>query len=101
MAAGTAQKVVLNTLSTAAMVRAGHVHERYMIDVDPANEKLRHRAIGIVAAIAGVAADRAAEALRDCHDTRAAIIHLALGVEPAEARRRAAQHPVLRDALRR
>jgi N-acetylmuramic acid 6-phosphate etherase len=100
MASGTAQKVVLNTLTTAVMVRLGHVHDRYMLDVVPANEKLRLRAVGIVAAIAGVDTARASASLRDCHNVRAAIIHLALGVEPAEAERRAAAHPLLRDALR-
>jgi N-acetylmuramic acid 6-phosphate etherase len=100
MASGTAQKVVLNTLTTAAMVRLGHVHGRYMIDVDPANEKLRRRAVGIVAAIAGVDTERAGESLRDCHSVRAAVIHLVLGVDPADAERRAAAHPLLRDALR-
>ncbi|MDT7548438.1 MAG: N-acetylmuramic acid 6-phosphate etherase [Actinomycetota bacterium] len=100
MASGTAQKVVLNTLTTAVMVRLGHVHDRYMIDVEPANEKLRRRAVGIVAAIAGVDAARAGEALRDCHSVRAALIHLALDVEPEDAALRAAAHRSLREALR-
>jgi N-acetylmuramic acid 6-phosphate (MurNAc-6-P) etherase len=72
-----------------------------MIDVEPANEKLRRRAVGIVAAIAGVDTARAGQALRDCHSVRAALIHIALDVEPGEAERRAAAHPSLREALRR
>jgi len=99
MASGTAQKVVLNVLTTAAMVRIGHVHDRHMIDVVPANEKLRGRAIGIVADVARVGAAEADRALRECGGIRAAIVHLVLGVAPAEAERRAATHAFLRDAL--
>lgn len=100
MAAGSAQKVVLNTLTTAAMVTIGHVHDRYMIDVVPANDKLRQRAITIAAAIADVDVARAAQALLDCGDnTRAAIIHLMLGLDPLEARRVAVAHRSLRQAL--
>src|SRR5581483_2624032 len=51
LAAGTAQKVVLNVLTTAAMAAAGRVHGDLMVDVVPANEKLRDRAAGIVAEI--------------------------------------------------
>ena len=50
LTAGTAQKVVLNALTTAAMVRLGRVHGDLMVDVEPANAKLRQRAAGIVAA---------------------------------------------------
>lgn len=99
MASGTAQKVVLNVLTTAAMVRVGHVHDQHMIDVVAANEKLRRRAIGIVADVARVGVAEADRALRECGGTRAAIVHLLLGVAPAEAERRAATYAFLRDAL--
>ena len=52
LTAGTAQKLILNALTTAAMVALGHVHGDLMIDVVPANAKLRARVIGIVAEIA-------------------------------------------------
>ena len=52
LTAGTAQKLILNALTTAAMVALGHVHGDLMIDVVPANAKLRDRVIGIVAEIA-------------------------------------------------
>mgnify|MGYP003331682743 CR=1 FL=1 len=56
LAAGTAQKLVLNMLSTGAMVRLGRVHGNRMIDVAVTNAKLRRRAVGIVADLAGVSA---------------------------------------------
>ena len=60
LTAGTAQKVVLNALTTAAMVRLGRVHGDLMVDVEAANTKLRQRAAGIVAEIAGCSTDSAA-----------------------------------------
>ena len=59
MKAGTAQKLVLNTLSTCAMVKAGHVYENLMINLRPSNEKLRRRMIGIVEELAGVSSEEA------------------------------------------
>ncbi len=49
--AGTAQKVVLNAISTAAMIRTGHVYENMMINLSPTNEKLRARVVRIVCEI--------------------------------------------------
>ena len=54
MKAGTAQKLVLNMLSTAVMIRLGHVYENMMINLRPTNVKLRRRMIGIVQEICGV-----------------------------------------------
>jgi len=100
LTAGTAQKVALNALTTAAMARWGRVHGDLMVDVVPANAKLRQRAAGIVAEIAGVGPDEAAEALRRCaDDARAAVLVLAAGLDPAAARQRAAAHRSLREAL--
>ncbi len=53
MKAGTATKLILNTLSTAAMIRLGKVYDQWMIDVIPNNKKLRDRAVGIVCALTG------------------------------------------------
>ena len=61
--AGTAQKLVLNILSTAAMVKTGKVYENLMINLKPTNEKLRARVISIVCEIKGVDRERAAELL--------------------------------------
>ncbi len=52
--AGTAQKLVLNMISTCAMVKCGHVYQNLMINLKPTNEKLRGRMIRIVAAILDV-----------------------------------------------
>jgi N-acetylmuramic acid 6-phosphate etherase len=48
MKAGTAQKIILNMLSTTAMVKCGHVYENLMINLRPTNKKLRRRVISIV-----------------------------------------------------
>ncbi len=48
MKSGTAQKLVLNTISTSVMVKLGKVYENWMIDVKPSNKKLRERAINMV-----------------------------------------------------
>lgn len=60
---GTAQKMVLNMISTATMVRLGRVKGNLMLSVQPTSEKLRQRAIRIVQQLSGVARERAAEAL--------------------------------------
>lgn len=57
--AGTAQKLVLNMLSTGAMVRLGKVYGNRMVDVQPANQKLRNRALGMVMELVGVDEGRA------------------------------------------
>lgn len=100
LTAGTAQKITLNALTTAAMVRLGRVHGDLMIDVEPANAKLRQRVAGIVAEIAGCEQTAAAGALDSCRDNaRAAVLHLVLGLSPDEAVERGAAHRSLRDAL--
>lgn len=100
LTAGTAQKVALNALTTAAMVRLGRVHGDLMVDVEPANAKLRRRAGDIVAEIAGCDSATADAALTACGDSaRAAVLHLVLGLDASVARARAAAHSSLRAAL--
>jgi N-acetylmuramic acid 6-phosphate etherase len=100
LAAGTAQKMALNTLTTAAMVRVGRVHDRFMVDVVPANAKLVRRAGALVAEACGVDPRTATAALERCgNDPRAAIVHLLTGLPPDEAGRRAAAHRTVRDAV--
>ena len=65
MKAGTAQKMVLNMLSTGAMIKIGKTYENFMIDLMPTNEKLKDRAIRIVSEIAGVNISTALETLMD------------------------------------
>jgi N-acetylmuramic acid 6-phosphate etherase len=101
LTAGTAQKVALNALTTAAMVRFGRVHGDLMVDVEAANTKLRQRAAGIVADIVGCSQDAAAAALEACDgNTRAAVVHLVLGLAPAEAASHVGRFITLRDSLR-
>lgn len=100
LAAGTMQKVALNALTTSAMARLGRVHDDLMIDVVAANAKLRQRQAGIVAAITGHSPEVAASALAACGDNaRAAVVHLVLGLAPADATARAARFITLRDTL--
>ncbi len=53
MKAGTAQKIILNMISTASMIKCGCVYENLMINLKPTNKKLRRRMIGIVTEILG------------------------------------------------
>lgn len=59
MKAGTAQKLVLNMISTAVMIKSGKVFQNYMVDVQPTNEKLEKRARNIIKVITGVDDKRA------------------------------------------
>jgi len=87
MKAGTAQKLVLNMLTTTVMIRLGKVHDGYMIGVKPTNRKLRNRARRIVAAIAGLGAGEAEEALERAEgDVRIAILMTKTGATQEEAR---------------
>jgi N-acetylmuramic acid 6-phosphate etherase len=100
LSAGSAQKVALNALTTTAMTLLGRVHGDVMVDVVPANAKLRERAAGIVAEIAGTSLDEARVALAACGgNTRAAILHLLGGLPPQAAAERAAAHATLQAAL--
>lgn len=85
MKAGTAQKIALNLLSTAIMIRLGRVYDGLMVDMRVTNRKLRARAIGIVATISGADA-RAAETALDRAETniKRAVL-LAMGVAEREA----------------
>ena len=86
--AGTAQKMVLNLLSTAAMVRTGRVYGNSMIHVALTNNKLRQRAVQILEAAAGVDVSTARHALRQAqHDLPAALVMLKSRVSLRDARR--------------
>lgn len=90
--AGTAQKLVLNMLSTLAMVQLGKVYGNLMVDLRATNEKLRRRAVRIVAAAAGVAEPHAADALaRAGGRVPVAIVMLAASTTAEEAAARLAR----------
>lgn len=91
MKAGTAQKIVLNMLSTAAMVRLGRVYENWMVHVALTNQKLRRRGARILEEAAGVSPSAAAHALRQAgHDLPLALVMLKTGASAREARQRLA-----------
>jgi N-acetylmuramic acid 6-phosphate etherase len=91
--AGTAQKMVLNMLSTGAFIRLGYVFGNLMVNVQPTNAKLMDRARRIVAQAAGIPYERAGELLEQAgKSVRTAILMGKTGVgrEEAEKRLRAA-----------
>ncbi|BFU43317.1 N-acetylmuramic acid 6-phosphate etherase [Krasilnikovia sp. MM14-A1004] len=91
--AGTAQKLVLNMISTVVMVRLGRTYGDLMVDLRATNDKLRVRAARIVAQAAGAPADAAAAALdAAAGEVKPAIVHLVRGVDVAAARALLAQH---------
>jgi len=71
--AGTAQKLILNMLSTGAMIRTGKVVGNLMINVRPTNIKLRDRCIRILMELGGCDRDTAAALIDDCGDIRTAL----------------------------
>lgn len=85
--AGTAQKIALNAISTATMVRLGKVHDNLMVDLIASNAKLRTRARRLVAAVANVGEERARAALGDADgNVKVAIVMLRRGVDSRAAR---------------
>jgi N-acetylmuramic acid 6-phosphate etherase len=86
MKAGSAQKMVLNMISTGAMTRMGYVYGNLMVNVHPKNEKLRQRAIGILARASGVDHETARATLQASGNrTPVALVMLVAGVTRAEA----------------
>ena len=84
--AGTAQKMVLNMISTGAMVGIGKVYENLMVDVMPTNEKLRVRANSIVTEATGCSPERAGQQLEAAGGSvKTAIVMELLGCSAAEA----------------
>jgi N-acetylmuramic acid 6-phosphate etherase len=92
MKAGTAQKMVLNMLSTGAMARLGYVYGNLMINVHLKNEKLMERGISILESAAGVEREVAERALKAAgRSVPVALVMLSAGVNKAEAQRRLKQ----------
>jgi N-acetylmuramic acid 6-phosphate etherase len=87
--AGTAQKLVLNTISTISMIRLGKTYGNLMVDVVAANEKLQERVRRIVASASGASATDVDDAIADADgDARVAIVMLLTRIDAQEARRR-------------
>lgn len=86
--AGTAQKMVLNMLSTATMVRLGHAYDNLMIDVGKANAKLQERAKRILQEASARDASAVGHALRQSgHDLRVALVMVKRGLSASAARK--------------
>jgi len=67
MKAGTAQKMILNMLSTISMIKLGHVYENMMVNLRPTNEKLKKRMISIVQEILECGEEEAFQQLTECN----------------------------------
>ena len=93
MKSGTAQKMVLNMLSTGAMIKLGKVYGNLMVDVKPTNEKLVERCKRIVCQATGVDYDTATKALEQCgYRAKVAIVMLKTGGDVHDAERRLEAH---------
>ncbi len=99
--AGTAQKMILNMLSTGAMIKIGKTYENFMIDVNPVNEKLKDRAIRIVAQIANVKHSEALASLLKCDwEIKTAIVSILMKLDIEQSRHELKKHGgVLRKLL--
>lgn len=92
MKAGTAQKLVLNMLTTASMIQIGKVYSNLMVDVQPTNDKLVQRAKNIIAELTGVSPEEAAESLQTYKTPKAAILALLTSTEGDEVHRLLDKH---------
>jgi N-acetylmuramic acid 6-phosphate etherase len=102
MKAGTTQKLVLNMLSTAAMVRVGRVLSNRMINVQPTNQKLWKRAEGILMQLTGVRQPAAAKALKDAgRSLPVALLMILKKITGPEAARRLEDGPSMTAVLRK
>jgi N-acetylmuramic acid 6-phosphate etherase len=99
--AGTAQKMALNMLSTATMVRLGKTLGNLMVDVRATNEKLRQRALSILTQATGLPRARCEEELAVANgELKTAILSVRANLTPVAARERLARHDgILRVAL--
>jgi len=99
--AGTAQKMILNMLTTGSMIKIGKTYENFMIDLQAVNEKLKDRAIRIVAQIAKVSHSEALSALLKSNwEIKTAIVSVEMGLDVETARKELKKHGgVLRKLL--
>jgi N-acetylmuramic acid 6-phosphate etherase len=99
--AGTATKIVLNMLTTGAMVRIGKTYGNLMVDVQTGSEKLRDRACRILMIVTGIEYDEAAKLLRRAHgNVKAAIVMQKTGLAyPKAVSRLRRAHDFVRDAI--
>ncbi|CAM3922192.1 N-acetylmuramic acid 6-phosphate etherase [Mesobacillus thioparans] len=101
MKAGTAQKLILNMLSTASMIKMGKVYGNLMVDVQMTNEKLHNRAVNIVKMATGASDEEARAAIKEQnYHTKAAILQIITGLKGIEANNLLNKHDgYLREAI--
>ena len=88
MKAGTAQKMVVNMLSTAAMIKLGKVYRNYMVHMQPTNEKLVKRAVKMIGEITGAEEEMALKVLYEADkDVAAAIVMIECGCKKDQAQK--------------
>lgn len=86
--AGTAQKMILNMLTTGSMIKIGKTYENFMIDLQAVNEKLKDRALRIVAQITGASHSEALAALlKSDWEIKTAIISIEMGFDVETSRK--------------
>lgn len=85
MKSGSAQKMILNMLSTGAMIRLGKTYKNYMIDLELNNLKLRRRAIRFICEITGVDEPTARQTLEEAQNTKIACVMLLCGCTARDA----------------
>ncbi|HNW25433.1 MAG TPA: N-acetylmuramic acid 6-phosphate etherase [Candidatus Gastranaerophilaceae bacterium] len=91
--AGTAQKMILNMLTTGAMIKIGKTYENFMIDLKASNEKLKDRAIRIVAELAQVTHAEALKKLIEFNwEIKPAIVSLYLAIDIDKAKEQLKKH---------
>jgi N-acetylmuramic acid 6-phosphate etherase len=74
--AGTAQKLILNTFSTALMIKLGHTYGNFMVDMKATNAKLRGRSVRMLVQATGAETTAAEAALDECGDLKTALVYL-------------------------
>lgn len=98
---GSAQKLVLNMLTTASMIRLGKAYQNLMVDLQTTNIKLKARAVKIVMAASGCTQEQAHQALQQCHgQVKAAILQVVTGIDFSHCEQLLSQHHgLLRNAI--
>ena len=93
MKAGSAQKMVLNMLTTGAMVKIGKTYKNFMVDVKPTNIKLKDRAVRIVSQIAETTTDEAKKILdNNSYNVKEAILQIKYSISFYEAKKLLCEH---------
>ncbi|WP_105902945.1 N-acetylmuramic acid 6-phosphate etherase [Vibrio gangliei] len=93
MKAGTAQKLILNMLTTGAMIKSGKVFGNLMVDVEATNAKLIQRQTNIVVEATGATVEQAEQALNACgRHCKTAILMLLANIDAQQAKQRLEQH---------